>query len=78
MIMEALKVAQASGQSLGIETADEYLEILWNKKLPPTRDHKSSMLQDILHGKKTEIDYINGAIVRLGSEYGLKHHLTVL
>jgi 2-dehydropantoate 2-reductase len=72
MITEAFQVANASGQSLGVNTAEEYLDILWNQKLPPTRDHKSSMLQDILGGKKTEIDYINGAIIRLGAEYGIE------
>lgn len=72
MITEAFQVAKASGQSLGIATADEYLEILWNQKLPPTRDHKSSMLQDILRGKKTEIDYINGAILRIGAEHDIE------
>lgn len=72
MISEAFQVAKVSDQSLGINTSDEYLEILWNQKLPPTRDHKSSMLQDILHGKKTEIDYINGAIIKLGAKHGVE------
>ncbi len=72
MIKEAFQVAKASDQYLGLNTADDYLEILWNQKLPPTRDHKSSMLQDILRGKKTEIDYINGAVVRIGAEYGIE------
>lgn len=74
MITEAFQVVNASGQSLGVNMVEEYLDILWNQKLPPTRDHKSSMLQDILHGKKTEIDYINGAIIRLGAEYGIETH----
>ena len=30
------------------------------------------MLQDILRGKRTEIDYINGAIIGLGAEYGIE------
>ncbi len=72
MISEAFQVAEASGQNLGIDTANDYLDILWNQKLPPTRDHMSSMLQDILRGKKTEIDYINGAIVRIGAEHGIE------
>jgi len=37
-----------------------------------TRDHKSSMLQDITRGKRTEIDHINGAIVKLGAQYGIE------
>jgi len=45
MINEAFQVAKESGQDLGMTAADEYLEILWNKKLPPTRNHTSSMLQ---------------------------------
>lgn len=71
MIIEAFEVAKAKGQYMGINTPEEYMEILWKHKLPPTREHRSSMLQDILRGKKTEIDFINGAIVRMGEEYGI-------
>lgn len=34
-----------------------------------TASNKSSMLQDIVSGKRTEIDYINGAIVSEGKKY---------
>jgi len=71
MILEAFSVAEAAGVDLGMATPDEYLQILWNRKLPPTRDHRSSMLQDIVSGKRTEIDYINGKVVELGREYGI-------
>ena len=36
-----------------------------------TASNKSSMLQDIEMGRKTEIDYINGVIVRLGEQHNV-------
>lgn len=36
-----------------------------------TAENISSMLQDILRKKRTEIDFINGAVVRLGQELGI-------
>ncbi|UCC93333.1 MAG: 2-dehydropantoate 2-reductase [Thermoplasmata archaeon] len=36
-----------------------------------TADNKSSMLQDVDRGKRTEIDHITGYIIRLGKRHGL-------
>lgn len=36
-----------------------------------TAENRSSMLQDVLRGKKTEIDFINGAIVEKCRELGI-------
>ena len=72
MISEAFAVASAAGIDLGLASSQEFLHILWEQKLPPTREHRSSMLQDILRGKQTEIDYINGAVVRFGGEHGIE------
>lgn len=35
-------------------------------------DNLSSMYQDLLKGKKTEIDYLNGAVVKIGKKHGIK------
>jgi 2-dehydropantoate 2-reductase len=34
-------------------------------------DHKASMLQDVEARRQTEIDFLNGGIVRFGREYGV-------
>ena len=39
--------------------------------LPPTYAHHPSTLQDLRNGKKTEIEALNGAIVRFGREAGI-------
>jgi 2-dehydropantoate 2-reductase len=39
--------------------------------LPKAAAHRSSMLQDVEAGRRTEIDYLNGAVVRLGHQHGI-------
>lgn len=69
IVSEAFSIAKAEGISLPGETADGYLAYLKDEKIPPTAGHYSSMYQDIQAGRLTEIDYINGAIVRLGEKH---------
>lgn len=49
-------------------TADEYIDLLIRTLIPRTASHFPSMLQDLHKGKRTDIDALNGAIVRLGKE----------
>ncbi|RUM60867.1 MAG: 2-dehydropantoate 2-reductase, partial [Persephonella sp.] len=44
----------------------------YNKLVPPTRNHFPSMYYDIQTGKRTEIDALNGAIVKLAEKVGIK------
>ena len=38
--------------------------------MPKGAAHRSSMLQDVEAGRRTEIDYLNGAVVRMGKRHG--------
>lgn len=66
-VAEAETVARALGVSL---PGDAQLERV-KKVCAMTRKNQSSMLQDISKGRPTEIDVINGAVVRKGSEHGI-------
>jgi len=71
VIEEAFKVMIHSGFTTHWDSPGEYVEAFYGKFLPPTVDHESSMLQDIRAGKDTEIDYLNGMVVKLGEKAGL-------
>lgn len=51
--------------------AAAFRDVFYASQLPATYDHRPSMLQDLAAGKRTEIDALNGAIVRLAAEKGL-------
>ncbi|MCK5291593.1 MAG: 2-dehydropantoate 2-reductase [Thermoplasmata archaeon] len=61
---EAVQVANAHGIDISVEESIEQTKEVARL----TSDNKSSMLQDIEGGKRTEIDSICGAIVKLGME----------
>ncbi len=58
-------------ESLGISLPRDPLEVV-REVVEKTGDNISSMLQDIRMGKPTEVEYINGAIVRIGKEKNIE------
>ncbi|NDE89776.1 MAG: 2-dehydropantoate 2-reductase [Alphaproteobacteria bacterium] len=42
-----------------------FRDAFYSKMIPPTAAHRSSMLQDITAGRKTEIDFLSGRVVDL-------------
>jgi len=68
IIEEVFAVLAALGQEMPWADADSYRSVFYEQLLPPTREHFSSMLQDIQRGRKTEIDAINGAVCLLGQK----------
>lgn len=66
-VLEAMKVAEKMNIELTIEDPIGHTKDICRL----TKENTSSMLQDVLKGKKTEIDMINGAIVTYGKELGV-------
>lgn len=66
-VREALSVAEAKGLRLPYEEPLARVVTVCEA----TGDNISSMLQDVLKGKPTEVEMINGAIVREGERLGV-------
>lgn len=67
-VSEGVAVAKAKGIALGFDNPVEHTKDVCRA----TAANKSSMLQDILNGRKTEIDMMNGAIVCEGKAMGIE------
>ncbi|MBU1671637.1 MAG: ketopantoate reductase family protein [Actinobacteria bacterium] len=71
LVDEFYEVAAARGVEPVSPTPADYLARFREDLLPPTRLHRSSMQEDIEQGRRTEIDALNGAVWRMGSEAGI-------
>ncbi len=71
IIEEIFMVLRAKGVKSPYQDADEYYHYLLERQLPPTVGHRASMLQDLLLGRQTEIDALNGAITQYARDYGI-------
>jgi 2-dehydropantoate 2-reductase len=71
VIREIFAVARAADERLRWPDAERYLAHFYDVLLPPTRDHESSMLQDVRAGRRTEIDALCGEIARRGRALGV-------
>jgi 2-dehydropantoate 2-reductase len=63
---------KAVATAQGIELDADPEELIDHAAKPEVAyDHKASMLQDVEARRATEIDYLNGGIVRFGDEHGV-------
>ncbi len=67
-VQEAVKIAKRKRIRLSYDDAFQKVETVCKS----TGDNISSMLQDVIGKKRTEIDFINGAIVRQGKALGIQ------
>jgi 2-dehydropantoate 2-reductase len=69
IVDEAFSVMTKAGYKTHWPTSKDFLEVFYDKLVPDTAEHKSSTLQDIMAKKRTEIDALNGAVIRLAERY---------
>jgi len=67
LMMECMEVANAMGIILEHERIEKQNEIL--KKIPPR--NKTSMLQDLENGRRTEIDMFAGKLIEMAAKKGI-------
>ncbi len=68
IIDEIFLVAQKNNIKLRWKNSKEYKKFFYETLIPPTKDHFPSMYYDIKSGKKTEIEALNGAIIKLAKK----------
>jgi 2-dehydropantoate 2-reductase len=65
---EVFAVMSAAGFKTHWVTSDDFLKVFYDKLVPYTAGHKSSTLQDIAAGRKTEIEALTGAVLALAEK----------
>ncbi len=78
VVEEAYRVAAAHRIGLDPSTPAAYRELLFARLIPDTAAHHPSMLQDLRRGRPTEIEALNGAIVRLAQQAGVPAPINAL
>lgn len=68
---ETFSVTAAIGVRLPWTGDEEFCGYIRDVVIPSMSGHPASMLQDLTAGKITEIDFINGAVVRYGKSLGI-------
>ena len=71
IVAELYAVAAARDIAMDPATPAEYMTLFYDKLVPPTAAHFGSMREDFRLHRRTEIDALNGAVVRFGEEVGV-------
>jgi 2-dehydropantoate 2-reductase len=71
ILAEAFRTAAAHDIPLFWPDSEAYRAFLTATQIPATADHFPSMGADLRAGKRTEIDFLNGAVARLAAERDL-------
>lgn len=68
IVEEMFAVAHAHSIELFWNEPEDYIGLLFGRLIPDTAAHFASMAQDLQASRRTEIEALNGAIVRMGEQ----------
>jgi 2-dehydropantoate 2-reductase len=69
---ETIRIVQLERAFLLAANGSDYVDnSLVPLVIPKGAAHRSSMFEDVQSGRRTEIDYLNGAVVRMGNSRGI-------
>ncbi len=71
IVEEVFTVMVASGYRTHWSEPRRFLDVFYSRLVPDTAEHKSSTLQDIAAGKRTEVEALNGAVIQLAQKHGI-------
>ena len=74
IILETRAVAKADG----VDVSERECLEMFNRIVDSRQTNKSSMAFDVLKHRKTEIDFISGAVSKIGKKHGIKTPLNDL
>lgn len=72
VIDEVYAVMRAAGHATHWADPAAFKRVFYERLVPDTAEHRSSTLQDIQARKRTEIDALNGAVLDLAGQHGLR------
>ncbi|MBN2182607.1 MAG: 2-dehydropantoate 2-reductase, partial [Sedimentisphaerales bacterium] len=68
---EVFDVMTAAGYGTHWQSVEDFLAVFYAELVPDTAGHKSSTLQDIAAKKPTEIEALNGAVIKLAEKFAI-------
>jgi len=71
IVEEVFNVMTLAGYQTHWQSAKDFLEVFYAELVPDTAEHKSSTLQDIAAKKPTEIEALNGAVIKLAEKFAV-------
>lgn len=72
IVGEVFGVMSAAGYRTHWKRPEDFLQVFYEKLVSDTAEHRSSMLQDVSAGRRTEIEALNGAILKLAERHGIE------